>query len=157
MSIYDNNIQAFIKVIESQPHVISTQDWAELHQLSGNLSEDKEEIAERIENWLQPESRRQILQAYGKQLELLISSYPIDLDVNLGMGGSKSPTPLNQPKRYGEARAIYSYLEKNIQEFSNLIAKTQTPTSDLKKLLAKIPQNNLDYTRCLQDLQTHQT
>ncbi|MBW4630487.1 MAG: hypothetical protein KME30_00885 [Iphinoe sp. HA4291-MV1] len=59
-------------------------------------------------------------------------------------------------QRYGEARAIYSYLEKKIQEFNNLISKTQTPISDLKKLLAEIPQNKLDYTRCLQDLQTHQ-
>ncbi|MEH2252480.1 hypothetical protein [Nostoc sp.] len=96
MSIYDNNIQAFIKVIELQPDVISTADWAELHQISSNLSEDKEEISEIIENWLQPEFRSQILQAYRQQLELLSSSHSIDLDINLGIGGSKSPTPPNQ-------------------------------------------------------------
>ncbi|MBW4630488.1 MAG: hypothetical protein KME30_00890 [Iphinoe sp. HA4291-MV1] len=120
MSIYDNNIQAFIKVIESQSHVISTNDWAKLHQLSGNLSEDKEEIAERIENWLQPESRRQILQAYSKELELLISSNPIDLDVNLGMGGSKSPTPANQPSPF-----LKQLLDNAIKKNSPLLDNTK--------------------------------
>ncbi|MEH2252479.1 hypothetical protein [Nostoc sp.] len=60
-------------------------------------------------------------------------------------------------QRYKEARALYSYLEKNIQEFNNLISKTETQIYDLQKLLSEIPQNSLDYTRCLQDLQTHYT
>ncbi|AFZ57988.1 hypothetical protein H6G54_24305 [Anabaena cylindrica FACHB-243] len=58
---------------------------------------------------------------------------------------------------YSNARTIYSYLENKIQEFQTLISKPKTQISDLKKLLSEIPQKGFDYTRCLQDLQTHNT
>ncbi len=102
MSIYQDSIQAFIKVIESQPHVISTEDWVELKQLLNNLSSEDEEIVETIENWLQLEARSQLLQAYlhyGQQLELLSNPQPIDIDTDLGLRDSKSPTPPNQPSQ----------------------------------------------------------
>ncbi|OUL20363.1 hypothetical protein [Nostoc sp. 106C] len=121
MSIYDNNIQAFIEVIELQPDVISTDDWAELQQISSNLSADKEEIAEFIENWLQPESRSQILQAYRQQLKLISSSHPIDLNINLGIGGSKSPTPPNQPSPSSK-----ELIENTIKKNSPLSDKQQS-------------------------------
>ncbi|MDJ0532597.1 MAG: hypothetical protein QNJ70_08890 [Xenococcaceae cyanobacterium MO_207.B15] len=60
-------------------------------------------------------------------------------------------------KRYPEARVIYSYLEKKIKEFSNLIADDQIQLPKLKELLAEMPQKSLDYARCLQDLQAHHT
>ncbi len=60
-------------------------------------------------------------------------------------------------QRYQEARAIYSYLEKNIQEFNKLLSQPQTQLSDFKEILTEIPQKSFDYTRCLQDLQTHHT
>lgn len=60
-------------------------------------------------------------------------------------------------QRYQEAREIYSDLENKIQAFNTLTSATQTQLSDLKSLMAKIPQKSFDYTRCLQDLQTHQT
>ncbi|NJL10079.1 MAG: hypothetical protein HC908_07655 [Calothrix sp. SM1_7_51] len=97
MSIYQDSIQAFIKVIESQPQVISTEDWVELKQLTNKLSSSDEEILETIESWLQSQSRSQFLQAYEQQLELLskrkfIGSFP-------WVGGIKFLTPPNQPSQ----------------------------------------------------------
>lgn len=100
MSIYENSIQAFIDVIESG--LIATPDWAELNQLASNLPEETDEIAEEIENWLQPEYRCEIRQAYEERLEALTSSSSIDLlDKNLGLGPGRSisPTKPNQPSQ----------------------------------------------------------
>ena len=58
---------------------------------------------------------------------------------------------------YQDARTVYSYLENKIQEFQTLISNPKTQISDLKKLLSEIPQKSFDYTRCLQDLQIHNT
>ncbi|MEH1836326.1 MAG: hypothetical protein V7L29_30805 [Nostoc sp.] len=64
-------------------------------------------------------------------------------------------------QRYGDARKIYSDLEKNkIQKFNSLISKKSIDLADLaglKKLMGEIFKKNFDYTRCLQDLQTHHT
>ncbi len=60
-------------------------------------------------------------------------------------------------QRYREARVIYSDLEKKIQKFNSLISQAETKLTDLKSLMKEIPQKSFDYTRCLQDLQTHQT
>ncbi len=61
-------------------------------------------------------------------------------------------------QRYQEAKKNYSYLEKQIQEFNKLqINETQTQLSHLKKILIKLPAKKLDYSICLQDLQTHLT
>ena len=38
-----------------------------------------------------------------------------------------------------------------------MISNPKTQISDLKKLLSEIPQKSFDYTRCLQDLQIHNT
>ena len=100
MSISENSIQAFIQVIESESNLISHQDWVELNQLASNLPEDAEEISEKIENWLQLDSRNQIYQAYDRQLQQVPSSLSFrDLDVNLGMANSQSPTKPNQPSQ----------------------------------------------------------
>ncbi|MEA5594762.1 hypothetical protein [Rivularia sp. UHCC 0363] len=58
--------------------------------------------------------------------------------------------------RYPEARVIYSYLEKKIKDFSNLIADSQD-LQPLKELLAEMPQKSLEYARSLQDLESHYT
>ncbi|MEA5606447.1 hypothetical protein, partial [Nostoc sp. UHCC 0252] len=60
-------------------------------------------------------------------------------------------------QRYRDARTIYSYLENKIQEFNSLISENQTQLSGLKSLMGEIPKKSFDYTRCLQDLQTHHT
>ncbi len=58
--------------------------------------------------------------------------------------------------RYSDARKIYSDLDKKIEEF-NILVHNSSQLSDLKQLLTEIPRKNLDYTRCLQDLQIHET
>ncbi|MEH1884011.1 hypothetical protein [Nostoc sp.] len=60
-------------------------------------------------------------------------------------------------QRYREARTIYSNLENKIQEFNSLISENQIQLSGLKSLMGEIPKKSFDYTRCLQDLQTHHT
>ncbi|WP_392482490.1 hypothetical protein [Nostoc sp. C110] len=51
----------------------------------------------------------------------------------------------------------YSNLENKIQKFNSLISENQTQLSGLKSLMGEIPKKSFDYTRCLQDLQTHHT
>lgn len=60
-------------------------------------------------------------------------------------------------QRYQKAREIYSQLEATIQEFNQLMSATQIDLAKFKKLLTKLPQKSLDYTQCLQDIQTHHT
>lgn len=60
-------------------------------------------------------------------------------------------------QRYGEGRKIYSDLENKIQQFNSLITANQPNLSALKSLISQVPQTNLDYTRCCQDLETHHT
>ena len=95
MSVYRNSIESFVDVIESD--LISSKDLAELEQLVSQLPEEDEEISKAIENWLQPKSRSQIRQAYEERLEALINPSDIDIDKNLGLAGSRSRTPPNQP------------------------------------------------------------
>ena len=97
MSIYRNSVESFVDVIETD--LISGKDLAELEQLVSQLPEEDEEISKAIENWLQPESRSQILQAYEERLEALIDASDIDIDKNLGLAGSRSHTQPNQPNR----------------------------------------------------------
>lgn len=97
MSVYKNNIQAFIDVIESKFELFLTQDWVELNKLASNVLDDDQEIADTIENWLASESRSQILQAYEERLEALDCSSNLNLNGNLGPGNIKFPTPPNQP------------------------------------------------------------
>lgn len=84
-------------MLDSQSKLIPTQDWNELQQLSSQLPEDNEEIVEILENWLQPESRNQLLEAYKQHLKSLTVVSPIDVDRNIGIANSKSQTPVNQP------------------------------------------------------------
>ena len=59
--------------------------------------------------------------------------------------------------RYPEGRRIYSDLEKKIKEFSQIVSDPQKQLLKLDRLLAEIPQNSLEYTACLQDLESHYT
>ncbi|WP_341525802.1 hypothetical protein WKK05_24945 [Nostoc sp. UHCC 0302] len=97
MSISINSIEAFIQVLNSQSNLIPTQDWNELQQLSSQLPEDNEEIVEILENWLQSESRNQVLEAYKQNLESITDKLPINVSANIGIANSKSQTPANQP------------------------------------------------------------
>ncbi|MFN6469456.1 MAG: hypothetical protein RMY36_007240 [Nostoc sp. SerVER01] len=97
MSIYQNTVKAFIQVLDSQSNLIPISDWKELEKLSTHLPEDDEEISEILENWLQPESRSQLLEAYKQNLKSLSAASPLNVDRNIGIANSKSQTPANQP------------------------------------------------------------
>ena len=97
MSVYKTTIKAFVDIIESKSDLFSTQDWGELNQLGSDVPNDDEEIVGEIENWLQPESRNQILQAYEERLEALDSSSDFNFNGTLGIGNTKSSTPPSQP------------------------------------------------------------
>ncbi|OYD93812.1 hypothetical protein CDG76_17730 [Nostoc sp. 'Peltigera membranacea cyanobiont' 210A] len=120
MSIYRNSIEAFIQVLDSQSKLIPTQDWNELQQLSSQLPEDNEEIVEILENWLQSESRNQVLEAYKQNLESITDKLPINVSTNIGIANSKSQTPVNQPS-------------ESSKELVDNAIKNNSPLSDDKK------------------------
>jgi len=94
---FNTSIKAFVKVIEAHSNVISAEDWVELASLTSNLPEDEEEVEEVLENWLKTGSRSQVLQAYKQELGVIVANSALNLDEDLGVGGSKSPTNPNQP------------------------------------------------------------
>jgi hypothetical protein len=119
MSIYENRILAFIQVIESG--LIPTEEWADLEDLPSQLPEDMEGIYEEIENWLQPESRLPIREAYKQRWQAIdsssSSSSSIDPSKTLGQGGAKSPTKSNE---YSEtSRELLINTIKNNPPLSN--------------------------------------
>lgn len=97
MSVDRNSVQAFMQILDSQSNLISLQDWDELQQLSSSLPEDDAEISEMLENWLRTESHSQLLAAYKQNLQKISAISTIDVSINIGIGGSKSQTPANQP------------------------------------------------------------
>lgn len=110
MSVYEKSLKAFIDVIESG--LISTEDWADLNQLASNLPEDAEEISAEIQKWLEPEFRSQIREAYKKQRKALKFSSTIDLDKNLGIANSQSPTKPDQPNQ-SSRELLINTIQKN--------------------------------------------
>lgn len=121
MSVCKNSIKAFVDVIESKSDLFSTQDWGELNQLASNVTNDDEEIAGEIENWLESESRSQILQAYEERLEAPDFSSIINLNPRLGPGNTKSPTPPNKPSESSK-----EMLENAIKKKSPLLNSPPT-------------------------------
>jgi hypothetical protein len=121
MSIYKNSVEAFIQVLDSKSKLISTPDWEELEKLSSQLPEDDEDISEIIENWLQPESRCQLLEAYKQNLKSLSAASPINVDRNIGIANSKSQTPANQPSESSK-----ELIENAIKRNSPLSDNTKT-------------------------------
>jgi phosphoenolpyruvate carboxylase len=120
MSISRNSIEAFIQVLDSQSNLIPTQDWNELQQLSSQLPEDNEEIVEILENWLQSESRNQVLETYKQNLESITDKLPINVSANIGIANSKSQTTANQPS-------------ESSKELVDNAIKNNSPLSDDKK------------------------
>lgn len=58
---------------------------------------------------------------------------------------------------YPKARELYSKLDKQMQDFPNLIADPETRLVKLKELLTKSPLDSVKYNRCLGDLKAHHT
>jgi len=121
MSVYKTSIKAFVDIIESKSDLFSTQDWGELNQLASDVPNDDEEIVGEIENWLQPESRNQILQAYEERLEALNSSSDFNFNGTLGPGNITSPTPPSQPSESSK-----EMLENAIKKNSPLLNSPPT-------------------------------
>ncbi|MDZ8108470.1 MAG: hypothetical protein RM338_22995 [Nostoc sp. DedQUE12a] len=96
MSVYERTIKAFIQIIETQSLLFSNKDWADLHELASNLPENTEEISTIIRSWLKLEQRNQIQEAFEIQRKNIPSSFSFS-NQQLGPGGSKSPTPPDQP------------------------------------------------------------
>jgi len=108
MSDYENSISAFCQVLDDKSDLLSTQDWADLHQRMINLSDDTEEIIEEIDQWL--ESHPEISTAYNEQLRKAPTDSSVNLNKYLGAGGSKSPTPANQPSPAAKDMIINSII-----------------------------------------------
>ncbi|MDZ8237111.1 MAG: hypothetical protein RMZ69_08080 [Nostoc sp. ChiQUE01a] len=120
MSIYKNSVKAFNQLLDSKSKLVSIPDWEELDKLSSQLPEDDEEISEILENWLQPESRSQLLEAYKQNLKSLSAASPLNVDRNIGISNSKSQTPANQPS-------------ESSKELTENAIKRNSPLSDNKK------------------------
>ena len=58
---------------------------------------------------------------------------------------------------YRQGRKLYSELEKEIGHFSEEVSTPEGRLEYLKDLLKNLPQNYLNYARCLRDLKAHQT
>ncbi|MBE9054306.1 hypothetical protein IQ243_28725 [Nostocales cyanobacterium LEGE 11386] len=119
MSVSERTIKAFIQVIETQSALFSLEDWQELHQLTVNLPEDTQEISIIIRDWLKLEKRHQIREAFEKHRKTIPSSFSFS-NQRLGIGGSKSPTPPNQPS-------------ESSKELLENVIKKNSPLSDKPK------------------------
>ena len=112
MSVYDNSILAFIKVIETNTNLLTPPDWDNLTQLANQLPDDDiEDISDQLENWLKESaSRQEIFQRYQEQREGLTEVEIRDFQATIGAGGSKSPTPANQPSPAAKDMIINSII-----------------------------------------------
>ncbi len=95
MSVYKKTIKAFMQIIETQPNLLSDEDWLDLQKLANNLPENSEEISTLIRDWLKKEGRDQIKEAFEENRKNIPSEFNFS-DQHLGIGGAKSPTPVNQ-------------------------------------------------------------
>ncbi|KKD39497.1 MAG: hypothetical protein WAN66_19400 [Limnoraphis robusta] len=94
MSIYLASTQAFINLYETG--IISQESFNQVYQQIQDL-EDDEDIAETIEVWLESPNNSQLLKAYKNQLRELTASTYLESGKTLGIGNTKSPTPVGEP------------------------------------------------------------
>ena len=107
MSKYKQTIQAFIDIINAQ--AIPAEESPDLLKFVEEMPEDYQEIAEKIDNWLKPESRSKIKETYRLRLRQLPN-----IDWNyLGFGGVKI-----QPGNESESakKLILNAIKKNTPE-----------------------------------------
>ncbi|MEQ8466432.1 hypothetical protein [Coleofasciculus sp. E1-EBD-02] len=116
MSVYENSVISFIKVIETNANLLTPPDWDNLRQLSNQLpNDDIEDISNQLENWLKASaSRQELFQIYQQQREGLTEAEVRDFREKIagiiGAGGSKSPTPANQPSPAAKDMIINSII-----------------------------------------------
>jgi hypothetical protein len=112
MSVYENSVISFIKVIETNANLLTPPDWENLKQLGNQLPDDDiEDISDQLENWLKTSaSRQELFQRYQEQREAITDEDVRDFQVTIGAGGSKSPTPANQPSLAAKDMIINSII-----------------------------------------------
>lgn len=112
MSVYENSVISFIKVIETNANLLTPPDWDNLKQLSNQLpNDDIEDISDKLENWLKASaSRQEFFQRYEEQREAVTDAEVRDFQVIIGAGASKSPTPANQPSPAAKDMIINSII-----------------------------------------------
>lgn len=122
MSIYEQNISAFIDILETASEQINTKDWQDLQEFAANLpsTDDTEELSQAIDNWL--ESHPLLAQAYEQRLIKLPSSELADKNI---FGNTTSPTPPNQPSPAFQELIINS-IQKN-SPLSNFASSPPPP------------------------------
>ncbi|MEH2318357.1 hypothetical protein [Nostoc sp.] len=124
MSVSERTIKAFIQVIESQPTLLSIEDWTDLRDLASNLPENTEEISTIIRSWLKLEERNQIQEAFELQRKNIPSSFSFS-NQQLGIANSKSLTPLNQPSQ--ASKQLIENAIKNNSPLSDNTKNNQKP------------------------------
>ena len=95
MSVYRQNIQAFIQVC--QAGLIPESDKQDLSQLVVNLPENNAQICEEIEKWLRVETRSKVFKAYQDNLTAIIAAKKQNNEILLGPGKMKPNTSPNEP------------------------------------------------------------
>lgn len=96
MSIYQSSVAAFIELLESG--IIPQSEITEFYQPHRDLQDD-EKIVTAIEDWLNHPSRNQLFASYKEKLESLLNESNINISIETGAGGTKSPTKPNQPSQ----------------------------------------------------------
>jgi hypothetical protein len=107
MSVNKKAALVFKSILENHSDLLTNENWQELQQLSQELPDDDEEVTEKIETWLK--SHPSILQVYKQNLNNMDPSL---IGVYMGPGGTKSPTPPNQPSESSK-ELIQNAIKKN--------------------------------------------
>lgn len=119
MSVNKKAALAFNSILENPSDLLTNETWQELQQLSQELPDDDEEVTEKIETWLKSQSS--LLEVYKQNLNKMDSS--LTEDGNIGAGGTKSPTPANQPSESSK-----ELIQNAIKENSPLSKDQKSPS-----------------------------
>lgn len=95
MSVYRENIEAFIQVYQSG--LIPEPDQQDLRKLVVNLPENNAKICDEIEKWLKVETRGRVLTAYEEKLKAIIAAEKENNEIVLGPGKIRPNTSPNEP------------------------------------------------------------
>lgn len=106
MSDCENNIRAFIKLLEQYPSLLSPQDRTDLSELANTLSASDADISAVLQTWVASRSQPQINQTY-QTLQKISKA-----DLSIGPGRTESPTQPNQPSQASKELLINT-IKKN--------------------------------------------
>jgi hypothetical protein len=95
MSFHQQNIEAFVQVLNTQRSLFSPQDKVSLDKLASSLPEDEEKISEAIASWY--EQRPKILDA---QLDILNSLLTNELNASRSIAAAIARSEAKADKDY---------------------------------------------------------